>query len=404
MISKIGLRNVLRNKRRSFLSALAIGIGLASLIIADGFLIGMRESVIKIVTETYLGHAQIHSMGYRENPEPENFVKNLPEITTKLNSLQEIQAWATRIISVGMIKSPSNMQNVEIIGIDKLKESKISKIKKVIVKGKYLEHAQDILIGRRLAEKLDLKLGEKIVLTVAQVFSGELTQELFKLSGIFQFGVKEQDAGMVFILDSRLAEMLQSHNRVQEVVIKLHDLKNSESKSHPLWRKLEFQGNEFESWSDLVPSVLAVLSMSDQSVGIIATLLLFIVLLGILNTLFMSIFERMYEFGVLQALGTRKLMVFKMILSEALWLGLFSLVIGSVLSVLVSLMMNINGVSYAGIEMGEITLTGPIYVVMTLKQFIYYPLLLILFTLLAAIYPGIHATKITLAEAMKKSL
>jgi len=404
MIAKLGLRNVLRNKRRSFLSALAIGIGLSALIFTDGLMIGIRENSIKTVTESYLGHAQIHATGFRENPEVENVIRDYDKVVSKINSASEVLAWAPRIISEGMVTAPSNVQNVQVVGIDKIKEIKVSKISEMIREGNFLESHGNILIGHRLAKKLDLRLGEKIVITVPKVSSNELSQELFRVSGIFKFGSKVQDEGMVFILGSKLSEMLQTKNQFHEIALKFNELKTSQNKLLPVWSSLESEGNILESWSDLVPGIIAILGMSDQSMGIIAGLLLIIVLLSILNTLFMSIFERMFEFGVIQAIGTRASMVFKMILSEALWLGLFSVIVGVALSLLVMFLVNINGIDYAGIEMGEVTLTEPVRSIMTLRQFIYYPLLLMFFTVLAAIYPGFHATKITLAKAMKKSL
>lgn len=402
MISKLGLRNVLRNKRRTFLSSLAIGIGLASLIFADGFLIGMRQNVIKTVTETYMGQAQIHAKGYRNNPEVENSIPNVKDVIDTLKKSIHIKSYTTRVISLGMITSPDNVKNVQVIGVNP-NEDKISKLKKTIIEGNYINDSSGILIGTRLAKKLGILLGEKIVLTVPQAASDELSQELFRVSGIFKFGSKEQDGNQVFILDDKLNNMLGKMGLVHEIAIKFTNLEDSENKKLIIWKELDKLGNSNENWVDLVPGIMAALAMSDQSMGIVSVFLLVIVLLGILNTLFMSIFERMFEFGVIQALGTRKRMVFLMILSEAFWLGLFSIIVGILLSIFLMGMTNIYGIDYGGIEMGEVTLSEPIYAVMTFHQFIYYPILLLFFTFISAIYPGIHATKLTLADAMKKS-
>ena len=149
---------------------------------------------------------------------------------------------------------------------------------------------------------------------------------------------------------------------------------------------------------------MAALSMSDESMRYVSLFLLIIVLLGVLNNLFMSIFERMYEFGVIQAIGTKARMVFRMIICEALWLAVFSIAIGVGVSFLIALVVNLNGIDYSGVEIGEVTFNHPIYYIPTLYQYTYYPALLMMFTVLASIYPAFHATKITLAEAMKKSL
>lgn len=405
MFLKIGLRNVLRNKRRSFLSCLAIGVGLAALIFTDGFMLGMKESVVRNVTESYLGHAQIHSKGYRINPEIHDTVGNYKGLKSFLDNSDKVDRWAARVNSPGMISTASNILNTQIVGVDPEKERRFSKIEESLVEGKFLENGSNILIGKELARKLDVRIGEKLVLTAAQLNTGDLSQELFRVSGIFSFGSKQQDSGMVFITSNKLLNMLHMEKKYHEIAIKFKDLSISKSKLDPIWKKLDSFGDyDVESWSDLIPGIMSALSMSEQSMGYIAIFLLVIVLLGILNNLFMSIFERMFEFGVIRAIGTRPFNVFKMILSEAMWLALFSVIMGFLVAICCAYLVNINGIDYSGVEMGETTLREPIYYIANTYQFIYYPILVFVFTFVSAVYPGIFAAKITLSDAMKKSL
>jgi ABC-type lipoprotein release transport system permease subunit len=403
MVLKLGLRNVLRNKRRSFLSCLAIGLGLASLIFTDGFMIGMRESIVKTVTESFVGQAQIHSIGYRNDKDSEKVIPNLDVIESKLSGVEGIRSFSSRILLDGMISSATNMTNVLIVGVDPKKESQVSNILEAVVEGSFLRQ-DGVVIGKKLSEKLDVLIGEKVVVTFAEPGSGDLVQELFKVVGLFHVGAKGQDEGQVYISSSRLNKINLLRNSAHQIALKFDSLDKSRDKLGKTWKGLDFSGLETVNWVELIPSIMAALELSDQSMAYISIFLLIIVLLGILNNLFMSIFERMYEFGVMQAVGTRKLLVFKMIMAEAFWLGVFSAVLGVGASLAIGYLVNINGIDYSGVELGETTLSNPIFYVMTLKQYIYYPALLFFFTFISAVYPGIHATKIRISDAMKRSL
>lgn len=404
MIIKLGLRNLTRSKTRTILSCMAIAIGLCAIIFVDGFVVGIKDSMIKTSTETYLGHAQIHSKGYLDSPESENTIKDKDRIVDLLKNDSNVSAYSERVISEGMITSPTNMLNVQIVGITPEQESKVSKLSKTIGEGDNLQSEIDILIGKKLAEKLDTRVGEKIVLTAPIPGTDELSQELYRVKGLFSLENNLQDLGYVFVSRQRITESLGLKNGIHEIAIRYKTLEHTEKPIENKWSDLVGSGNEYKKWQALMPSILSILEMSSYSIGVVGFLLLVTVLITILNNLFMSIFDRIYEFGVMQAVGTRKKTVFVMIVVEAIWLSIASSVIGIAISAVVGFLVNIKGINFSGVELGQSTISEPIYYVPELSQFIIYPAILIVFGILSAIYPAYYATKITLNESMKKSL
>ena len=128
MFFKLGFRNLLRNKRRTFISVISIGIGLASLILMDGFIIGMLENMVKMTTNGLLGQGQIHHVKFKETQESQFLIQNLTEVENKLNQDTDIQAWAKRGLSLAMISSPRNSKNIMLYGLDTEQEAKVTTI------------------------------------------------------------------------------------------------------------------------------------------------------------------------------------------------------------------------------------------------------------------------------------
>jgi len=143
--------------------------------------------------------------------------------------------------------------------------------------------------------------------------------------------------------------------------------------------------------------------MFQLSTYITGAILFGVVAFGIINTLFMSLHERMFEFGVLRAVGTRPFRMALLILFEACFLAVLSIALGAILGFISTYITTKTGIDYRGIEMMGVTMRELLYPVLNLKQFIYYPFWVFVFTAFTGIYPAIHAARMLPAEAMRKS-
>ena len=144
--------------------------------------------------------------------------------------------------------------------------------------------------------------------------------------------------------------------------------------------------------------------MSAIGILITATILFMIVSLGIMNTLFMAIFERVFEFGILRSIGTRPFQMGLMIVLEAVMIALTSIALGSIIGFAAVHIVGINGLDYSGIEFAGATFLEPVIPVSRIFQYIIYPSALMIFTILISLYPAFYASKITPVKAMRKSL
>ncbi len=402
---KLAWRNLFRNSRRTLLASLAIGIGLAALIFTDALIIGMEENMVRSATATFTGEGQIHRKGYLETREVEATINNVDSVSALLQREAIVEHFTRRTMTMGMITSPANVSSISIVGINPATERHLSRIDEAMQQGEYFtaENPRDIVIGRKLAEILEVDLGDRIVLTVSEAETGDLSQDMFRVSGMYQFGIREMDRGMAFIRIEKAQAMLGLEHGVHEIALDFTDAQYGRNEQSPFWEKYSQWGNEARGWIKVQPELAAYLELSQFSTYIVGIILFGVVALGIINTLFMSLHERMFEFGVLRAVGTRPFAMSRLIIFEAGALSILSIGVGIVLGFLITYITTLTGIDYTGLEFLGVTIQELIYPVMELQQFIEFPILVFLFTTIIGIYPAWHAARMQPAEALRRS-
>jgi ABC-type lipoprotein release transport system permease subunit len=405
---KLAWRNMFRNKRRTIIASIAIAIGLAALILSMAVMRGMESNMVKAATASFLGEAEIHADGFRETQEVERTIRNLDQVTANLKNEEIVERFTLRTVSMGMISAPANVNAVIVVGIEPETEKFLSKIDEAVVNGKghYFEenNSRDIVIGSKLAEILEVGLGDRVVVTVAQAKTGDLSQEMFRVSGIYHFNIKELDNGMVFIRLKKAQTMLGIGDGVHQIAVKFKDIQTASIKNIPFWEKYSAGGNEAVSWITLLPQMKAVFDMTGITILMTVIILGIVVVFGIINTLFMSLYERMFEFAVMRAVGTRTSGMRKLVILEAGALGVFSIILGIILGFIVTLIFTKTGIDYRGIEFAGTTMTEMLYPEMHVLDFIIFPIGVVLFTLIVGIYPARVAGRMKIADMLRRSL
>ncbi|RQW06191.1 ABC transporter permease, partial [candidate division KSB1 bacterium] len=240
--------------------------------------------------------------------------------------------------------------------------------------------------------------------TVTEAHTGDLAQEMFRISGIYHFNSRDMDGGMAFIHLDKAQRMFGIQEGVHEIALQFIDSAHGGDESLPFWQKYSQNGNEALGWTRILPELQAAIDMTDFSTLLIGVILFGVVALGIINTLFMSLYERMFEFGVLRAVGTRPFGVAKLILCEAGALAVLSIILGTIIGYIITALVRRTGIDYSGIEFAGVTFRHLIYPVMQIRQFIVYPCWAFLLILLVGIYPAIYAARLSPAQAIRKSL
>ena len=405
ILTKLAWRNIFRNKRRTLIAATAIGIGLTALIFIDAFMIGMAETMVRTATASFLGDAQIHREGFRDEQEASMTIQEIDKVTASLAEEAIVQHSTKRVLVSGMITSPANVSAINLVGVHPPTEKFLSLIDDAITEGVYFEadNNRDVVIGTKLAEILEIGIGDRVVVTVAQAETGEISQEMFRVSGIYYFADEGMNSGMAFVRIQKAQEMLAIGNNVHEIAIKFTSIAYAQDSTLPFWDTYSEHGNEALSWTELMSQLTVVLEMTTYSKYIMGVVLFGVVIFGIINTLFMSLYERMFEFGVLRAVGTRPFGMARVILFEAGALAIVSIGVGAILGFLVTAVLAHIGIDYTGIEMMGVTMQEFIRPVITVEQFIFYPIWVFVFTIIAGLYPAWHVAKMSPVDAMRRS-
>jgi ABC-type lipoprotein release transport system permease subunit len=212
------------------------------------------------------------------------------------------------------------------------------------------------------------------------------------------------DRGFAFVRLPAAQKMLGIDGGVHEIAIKFKSIRFAAEKDNPFWKRYSTNGNEAVSWTVLFPQLEGVLRMLWVSLAFVAVVLFGIVAFGIINTLFMSLYERMFEFGVIRAIGTRPGGVRRLVVFEAGALAVLSILMGTVLGFALTFAASKIGIDYRGIEFAGTTFYNLLYPEIRAEQFLIYPAAVFFFTVLVGFYPAGAAARLRIAEALRKSL
>lgn len=403
---KLAIRNLFRNTRRTILTATLISFSLMALIMADGLILGMKDLLVSSLTKNLVGEAQLHRKGFRDNFDVDLYFTGTDDLVADLRGRPEVTEVASRVLSGGMVSSSYNVATGMVFGIDAEAEARIGNIKKAIIEGQYLTGERgEIMLGRPMAELLEVSLGDRIVITLSEADGGDLSQALFRVSGIYYFGLREIDHNTVFINADQARQVVGiSADASHELVMVFEDSSVSREKTSTVFDDFNNEQLELKSWMELNEDIAIMLELFGLSTLIIGSILFLLASLGVINSMFMSIYERLYEFGVARAIGTTPWQLAQLILCEALLLGIGSCLFGGVIGYGLISYTTLHGLPLGEFEMSGIALSGNIATQMQLSQFTELPLYIILLTLVAALYPARFASKIVPTEALSRSL
>ncbi len=405
---KLAYRNLFRNTRRTVLTVLLIASSLTALILADAMVGGMRNKMVEGVTHLLSGEAQVHRAGYLDTLDVDLFLPEPSALLAKLDAHPAVAGYAPRAIAGGMISSPYNVSGGFLYGVVPEHELGVSRIADSVIRGEFLTGSNgELLMGKHLADLLEVDLGDRIVVTVAQVDGGELSQALFRLSGITDVGVREVDSAMVFINLGAAQEALGLADGVHEIAVRYAAGEDTTDVAHPLLAELNATpaGGTVEAlgWMEFNPAMGQIMQMTGFSTVIMGSILFLLASFGVINSMFMSIYERIYEFGVIKALGTRPSNIVGLVLCEAFVIAALSCAIGLLLGGSLGWHFSVNGMSIGEFEMQGMSLDR-FDAELKSRQFVNFPIYVTILTLVAALYPARFAARIVPTEALQKTL
>ena len=326
-------RNLFRNPRRTAVVFAAIAIGLGGLMIAMAVNYGMIFQMVDLAIQSELGHIQVHGPGWSAKPGVEIRVEEAAVVRgVDGQPLPGLRAWAPRVRGAGLAASARGNVGIALVAIDPEREAAVTALDEAVFDGAYLEAGgRRALIGERLARRLHVGVGHKIVVS-AQDVAGDLTGEAFRVGGVFRTGSLELDERTVFIPIERGKRMLGMNGEISELVVVAEDDDDVNLLRAALAERLP-SGLEVRTWSELRPLLAYMVEMFQQMGWVIYAVIFIAMAFGIANVLLMSIYERIREIGILMAIGMRPGRMAATVVAESICLTLLGVAGGFVIGI-----------------------------------------------------------------------
>lgn len=400
-ILKMSYRDLGRNRRRSFFSALAVGGGLALLIlmasVVEGEMGGALENAIRLQS----GHIQIRASTYDENKSSlkwEDLVANPDEIAAKIAAFDQVKAATPRLYASGFLSSGTQSAGAKITGIDPQSPAS-DPYREGIISGQYLspDDRDAVLIGRPMAEKLNLKVGDNVGLSL-NTADGNVQEQTLTVKGIYTTNTYGFDSATVFLPLAKAQAMTRTENHASTIFVLLKDTTMTDTVAPALSVSSRL---EVKTWKDLNVLFVEWEDMAQSYIGFLYMIILAISVSVIINTLIMSVYERTREIGILSAIGMRGTRIMMLFLAESSLLAVGGVIMGLIIGVLGTMYFNVNGFYVGNMGLSGIAITDTVYAKLTMENLINLTLLTFVATILAGLYPALMASRMQPVEALR---
>ncbi|NND31331.1 MAG: ABC transporter permease [Saprospiraceae bacterium] len=350
-----------------------------------------------------ISHIQIHHPRFKEDQEVQFSLDTPERLLMEVEQIEGVKSSTVRTIVNGMIASSHGVRGIQISGIIPEQEAAVTHLAAHLVEGEYLneESKTGILISKKTAERLNLKLRKKVALRF-QDGEYNLIDAGFRVVGIFETKNTAFDEAHAYVLRDQLNKNLDMGNIAHEVAILLYDIEDIDSVEARL--KSIAPDLLVESYKVLAPEI----ELFNSQIQISTTIFTFIVMLGlifgIINTMLMAVLERFRELGMLMSIGMNKRRIFAMIVMETIMLGLIATPVGLLIG-----LITMNRLSRTGIDlskwssgMKEFGISEIVYPDVTPDVFFQLAFAVFLTAFLASLYPAFKAIQLKPVEAIRK--
>ena len=367
-----------------------------------GLMNGMYVQMIATGVSTRLGHIQVHTPDFRERPDVNKAIPDGLSVLEHIRGRDDVAAASGRSVVSGMATSPETATGVTILGVDPEADSEVFNVDEYILEGDWFrtDKRNPIVIGAKLAERLDVRLGKKVVLQ-GQSPDGSIGAGAFRIAGIFRTPSSAFDEMTVFALQQDVQRVFGLGQAIHEIALRLDEYEKIETVQPALQQA--YPGLAVETWKELAPELAVTADLGDQMLYIFMIIILLALVFGITNTMLMGVLERIRELGVLKALGMKGGRMFAMILLETLVLSLFGGLVGiftgaGTIELFARLGIDLSVVSEG---MAEFGMGNIVYPVLEWIAYLNITILVILTALVSAVYPGIKAVRLNPVAAIR---
>jgi len=396
---KLAYRNVGRNKTRSLLSSLAVGVGMALLLLMVSVLEGEMSGALQNTIRLQSGHLQIRPAAYDENKislKWEDLIADPEQVAAKIEALPQVTVAAPRLSASAILTLSDESKGVQILGIDPDSAAN-QPFRDGMLSGEFIkaDDREGILIGNILAEKLNLKVNDKVNLLVT-TSNGDVNEQPFTVRGIFTTRTPGYDESTIFMPLAKAQAITVTENHASTIFVLLQNSEDAEAVA----QALQSDSLKILTWREQNQFVV---QFEDYANGFF--IILYLIVLGITatvvtNTLVMAVFERTREIGILSAIGMKGSGIMAQFLAEAALLATGGVIGGLVIGGAIVAYFTVYGIYIGDYGITGVLFEDRIYAHLTLANTVTLAIVTYVITLIASLYPARLAARMEPVEAL----
>jgi len=415
-LAGIAWRNLWRNRRRTSITLASIAFGILLAVIFTGMGDANFSAMIDLAARMGGGHVTLQHPEYLDSPTLTRSVRDVAALRRVALDDPDVRRVVTRISGHLMISSAAKNTGAAFIAFDpRIEDVTTLSLLEAVTEGELpgANGRGGIVLGRRLAENLNAGIGRKVVYTVTDKH-GQIVQEAVRVTGIMETGAPSVDGGLALLPIGPLRTALgYGDDEAVQVALFLGDQRRAEVVAARLGGRLGAAGAQGPSdavaalaWNELQPELAGFIAMKVASARFMEAIIMLLVAAGIFNTLFVSVMERLREFGIMRAIGWSQAQIFGLVMFESLWLALVGLVLAAVVTAgpywyLSQVGIDLAAMGVAGTEVAGVAMTDVMRVGIFPENAVMIASAAVLATLLSGLYPAWSAGRVVPVEAIR---
>ncbi|MEM6989913.1 MAG: ABC transporter permease [Myxococcota bacterium] len=407
-LAALAWRNIWRNRRRTIITLFGISFGVFLAVLMTGIGDYTYTSMINQSARLGAGHVVVQHPDYQELPTLKKTVAKAAEVEAAAAGDAKITKTVSRIAGAALVATASASQGAMFMAIDPTREDDGTlAFLDDITEGEMLTapKGKGVVIGSKLAETLGLRLGKKMVYTVTDR-SGEIVSGLARVTGIVTTGSPSIDGGLCLLPIDTVRELLgYDDGEATQVAVFVADHRDAPEVAASIAAGLG-DGAVVLTWDQASPELAGFIEMKEVGAIVMEIIIMILLAAGIFNTLFVSVMERMREFGIMSALGFSAGALFGLVMWESLWLALVGLVAAAAVTAFPYYHFNTVGIDYSkmigeGAEVVGIAVEPIMYVDIFFEHAVAIAAAVVVSTLASGLYPAWRAGRTNPADVIR---
>jgi len=405
LVFRLAWRNLWRQPRRTWLTTGAMVFSNTLLVFMISLQFGMYGLMIDNTLQAFTGHLQIQVPGYIDDQKMRQTVADIVPLAETMRSEFPDQNIAARATGFALVSSEDRSYGIAVFGVEPDYEPSVSTVPGLLSEGRFLgdNDAAEIIIGAALARNLKVGLGDELTM-LGSGKDGSFAAAVVNIVGIFDSGISDFDRSITEIPLGLFQDVFYMNGSGHHIVFNnggIDGVAELESQVEALLPS--DQELVVHDWDALQPGLQQAIKADMSSAFFMYGILVILVAFSVLNTQLMSVLERTHEFGIVMALGLTPGRLGRLVVLETAIMGLLGLLLGAALGGLVTSYLTINGFAYPGMEelAAKFNLPSRFYPEVSPISLIAGPLVVFLFTVLAALYPALRLHRLHPVEAMR---